>query len=98
MPLLFLSQDDAFTDSTISSESCPYNGCELTGQRSPRETPQLYVIVPCAANCWTVDSKTNRLIALHTTDRLIPKVTITPPPENDRVPAQSLKPLQRLMA
>jgi hypothetical protein len=35
MPLLFLSQDDAFTDSTISSESCPYNGHELTGQRCP---------------------------------------------------------------
>jgi hypothetical protein len=38
------------------------------------------------------------LLHFYTTDRPIPKVSITPPPENDRVLAQSLQPLQRLMA
>jgi hypothetical protein len=59
----------------------------------PVSYSQLYAIVPCAANCYTKDSKIDQLTALHPTDRLIPKVKITPPPENDRVPAQSLEPL-----
>jgi hypothetical protein len=38
------------------------------------------------------------LLHFYTTDRPIPKVSITPPPKNDRGLVHSLKPLQSLMA
>jgi hypothetical protein len=54
--------------------------------------------VPCAAKCCTRDSNIDQLTALHPTDRSFQKVTITPPPENNRVLAQSLEPLHWMMA